>query len=357
MVRQELVTASTTQRTNAPVSLELPYTAQTISIDNLAADDPLRQITFDPEQRVCIDTIKNAGDAGIDRAGIETGMASGPLHRVNPVPDILKAIRTRISDNSAVSPKVYLETFFVKTEHGRQARFRFVYPHQEIVYPDQPAEVVNPPLTVVSPHERAATQQAANDGISEPTGSEIVAHEGNQDKMPFEDFFTTYQNDIYQYTYRLMGNPEDAFDFAQDAFLKAWRRWLQFNGKNPRAWIYKIATNTCLDELRRRRRIHWLPWESFVGAFHPAQVTNDDPLKEVLELEKQQEVQAVLDKMHPRYRVIILLREYQGLSYAGIAEATGCSVEAIKTALFRAREDFRKKYRQMFGRNLVPSAT
>jgi DNA-directed RNA polymerase specialized sigma24 family protein len=52
--------------------------------------------------------------------------------------------------------------------------------------------------------------------------------------------------------------------------------------------------------------------------------------------------------MHPRYRICLVLREYQGLSYQEIAAATGCSAEAVKTALFRAREDFRRQYHQLY---------
>lgn len=211
------------------------------------------------------------------------------------------------------------------------------------------------PAPARQPQPRDADGASARGGKRQRGGAQTAAPAAvsAEARALFETLFEQYHQQVYQYIFRMMSDADDALDFTQETFLRAYRglpavlaagRELQ-----ARAWLYRIATNTCLDELRRRRLIRWQPWESFVSVFHPSQVATDDPARDVLRQEAAEEVQAVLDRMHPRYRVCLVLREYQGLSYQEIADATGCSAEAVKTALFRAREDFRRRYRQAHG--------
>jgi RNA polymerase sigma-70 factor (ECF subfamily) len=164
----------------------------------------------------------------------------------------------------------------------------------------------------------------------------------------FEALFDRYQTPIYNYVLRMMGNPEDANDLTQEAFLKAYVALPKLTGEvNLGAWLYRIATNTCLDELRRRRIIKWQPWEAFLSAFHPKQVASDDPERETLRLEDSAMVQRVLDRLPPKYRTCLLLREYQELSCEEIGDVIGASRSAVKSLLFRAREEFRKVWLAM----------
>ncbi|GIW06858.1 MAG: RNA polymerase sigma factor [Dehalococcoidia bacterium] len=159
----------------------------------------------------------------------------------------------------------------------------------------------------------------------------------------FEAIFERFQTPIYNYVLRMMGNPEDASDLTQEAFLKAYQALPRMSGEvNVGAWLYRIATNTCLDELRRRKIIKWQPWEAFLSAFHPKQVASDDPERETLRLEDSAMVQRVLDRLPPKYRTCLLLREYQDLSCEEIGEVIGASRSAVKSLLFRAREEFRR---------------
>lgn len=178
----------------------------------------------------------------------------------------------------------------------------------------------------------------------------VAAGPSAEARALFEALFEQHHRPLYQYVCRLMGDANDALDFTQEAYLRAYRALpaMLASGRplQARAWLYRIATNVCLDELRRRRLIKWQRWETYLCAFHPAQLATDDPVRDVLRQEATLEVQSVLNRMHPRYRVCLVLREFERCSYQQIAEATGCSVEAVKTALFRAREDFRRKYRQ-----------
>jgi RNA polymerase sigma-70 factor, ECF subfamily len=163
----------------------------------------------------------------------------------------------------------------------------------------------------------------------------------------FARLFAQYEQPIYQYVYRLLGDAEDARDFTQDAFVKAYRKLPETLAKGefqPQAWLYRIATNVCLDELRHRKLVKWQPWESFVSLFHPSQVARDNPERDALQDETRHEVEAVLDRLSPRYRAALILREYHGLGYEEIAQVLGTTRTAVKTLLLRARESFRYHY-------------
>ncbi|HSJ58808.1 MAG TPA: RNA polymerase sigma factor [Anaerolineae bacterium] len=154
----------------------------------------------------------------------------------------------------------------------------------------------------------------------------------------FVRLFRDYHGDIHAYLCRLTGDVQLAEDLAQDTFVKAYRALGRLPASaNRRAWLYRIATNTALDHLRRRRLISWLPL--FEDDRHPAADTSfqDASLESVA-------VQRTLARLVPRYRVPLLLFACQGLSTAEIARVLRISPGAVKTRLFRAREKFRRLY-------------
>jgi RNA polymerase sigma-70 factor (ECF subfamily) len=154
----------------------------------------------------------------------------------------------------------------------------------------------------------------------------------------FEQLFRDYHSSIYVYLHRLVGDQKQAEDLAQDAFVKAYRALGRLPADaNVRAWLYRIATNTALDSLRRRRLVSWLPL--FEGDSHPA--VNASFAESSLE---SVAVQQVLKRLPPRYRAPLVLYACQGLSTHEIAEILLISRGAVKTRLFRAREKFRKLY-------------
>src|SRR5919108_2911561 len=169
----------------------------------------------------------------------------------------------------------------------------------------------------------------------------------------FERLFAQYEQAIYQYVYRLLGDPEDARDFTQDTFVKAYRRLPETLAKGnfqPQAWLYRIATNVCLDELRHRKLLKWQPWDAFVSLFHPTQIARDNPERDAIQQETRYEVERVLEQLSPRYRAALVLREYHGMGYEEIAGVMGTSRTAVKTLLLRAREAFRFHYAKVHPR-------
>jgi RNA polymerase sigma-70 factor, ECF subfamily len=169
------------------------------------------------------------------------------------------------------------------------------------------------------------------------------------DQAAFAAIFTRYERRIYSFIYRMMGDADDAYDLTQDTFLKAYRALGKTDDElNVNAWLHRIASNACMDLLRRRQRVRWLPWET---AKHdrPSARAEDDPERTLLGGETQTAVQRVLSAMSPRNRQAMILREYEGLSCEDIGEVMGVSRSAVKSMLFRGREEFRKLYTTMEG--------
>ncbi|MEK7521614.1 MAG: RNA polymerase sigma factor, partial [Patescibacteria group bacterium] len=180
------------------------------------------------------------------------------------------------------------------------------------------------------------------------------------DHAAFEAIFTLYGPPIFKYLCGLTGSVEDANDMTQDTFLKAYLGIGQTDEdlkEKIGPWLYRIATNVVRDEMRHRKLVKWQPWEEFVAVFHPSQVAKDVPERDIIDRENTEEVQLILDKMYPRYRMVLILREYHDLAYEEIAEVLNITEGAVKSLIVRAREQFRQVYakveRQPMG-NLVP---
>lgn len=160
----------------------------------------------------------------------------------------------------------------------------------------------------------------------------------------FEWLYTHYQNAIYNFIYRTMGSAEDARDLTQDVFVKAWLNIHKTSDDlKVGPWLYRIATNACLDRLRHNKLVKWTPWQAFIGVFHPSQVAGakDSPHQQAAVAEDAREIQMVLSRMHPKYRMVLVLREFHDLQYDQIAEVLGTTRAAVKSVLFRARGEFR----------------
>jgi RNA polymerase sigma-70 factor (ECF subfamily) len=152
----------------------------------------------------------------------------------------------------------------------------------------------------------------------------------------------------------------DAADLTQDVFVKA---WLHLGATRPEtkigAWLYRIATNVCLDELRHRKLVVLQSWDAYLTAFHPSQVARaeEQPEQRLEAAEDAAEVRAVLAAMPARYARLLALREFRDLQYFELAAVTGQSWAATKSMLFRARDRFAHTGAAMglrpFGRDLA----
>jgi RNA polymerase sigma-70 factor (ECF subfamily) len=207
-----------------------------------------------------------------------------------------------------------------------------------------------PPSALVATElEREDDADGELAGRASSAASAALGHTRETEEL-FAQLYQQYEQAIYSYVYRLLGDPEDALDFTQDAFVKAYRKLPETLAKGnfqAQAWLYRIATNVCLDELRHRKLLKWQPWENFISLFHPSQVARDNPERDAMQSETKHEVELVLDKLSERYRIALVLREYHGLGYEEIADVMGTTRTAVKTLLLRARESFRLHYAKL----------
>ncbi len=170
------------------------------------------------------------------------------------------------------------------------------------------------------------------------------------DEAAFAAIYERYQKPIFGLVYRLMGNPDDAFDITQDVFVKAYKGLVKISPDtelNLSAWLHRIASNACMDVLRRRKIVRWLPWDPAEHANITPADDSDEPERNLLAGETREQVQAVLNQMSDKYRLVLVLREYQEMSCEEIAVVMKTSRAAVKSLLFRAREQFREVYLEM----------
>lgn len=164
------------------------------------------------------------------------------------------------------------------------------------------------------------------------------------DMAAFESLLRQYERPLYGFIYHIMGNnADDAADLLQETFIKVYRALPKIPlDVNFPAWLYRVARNCCLDELRHRRRARWTVWDGARGAPMGDPTTETDPEQLVLEREGDREVGAILARMSRRNREALILRECEGLSCEEIGAVFGISRKAVKSMLFRAREEFRR---------------
>ena len=171
----------------------------------------------------------------------------------------------------------------------------------------------------------------------------IRAERATEHAVDFEMLVRRYERQIYAYTYRMMGgNAADAEDLTQETFLKAYRA-LTHTPDVPHvsAWLYRIAANNCRDEWRRRQRRHAQPWDPALQEPIADSSVDADPEMFAIRRETDARIQAILDRMKPRNKRALVLKECAGLSCEDIGAVMGISGKAVKSTLFRAREEFR----------------
>ncbi len=179
------------------------------------------------------------------------------------------------------------------------------------------------------------------------------------DIQAFEQLVLNYQNKIYALAYRYMGNEEDAYDISQEVFLKAYRSLQTFEGTSSfGTWIYRVATNVCLDELRRRKNkiVPFSLDEALAtkdGDEVDIEIADKSPPPDILYEKKEfsQYIQTLLDEMKPEHKNIIILRDIMELSYEEITGVLNCSIGTVKSRLSRARNVLKEK---LLLRELLP---
>jgi len=178
---------------------------------------------------------------------------------------------------------------------------------------------------------------------------DLVARSKNGDINAFEELVCRHERKIYTLTYRLMGNHEDANDFSQETFLKAYQALKSFREESSfLTWINRIAVNVCRDELRKRYRIKSESLDERITLSDgeiEKQFKSSEPGPEELyeQSEFQENIQKHINSLSPEFRMALVLRDINGYSYEEIAEELECSLGTVKSRINRARNYLKEK--------------
>jgi RNA polymerase sigma-70 factor (ECF subfamily) len=158
------------------------------------------------------------------------------------------------------------------------------------------------------------------------------------DERAIAQLVETYQQSVFNLCYRMLHEPTEAEDAAQEAFVKAVTNLHSYDVDRPfRPWLFRIASNECIDRIRRRKDALSLDGLGEDGAWEWKPGNSPNPEVEVLNHERQVQVRAMLEHLSPTDRMVVTLFYWEDMSYAEIEAVTDLSISAIKSRLFRAR--------------------
>lgn len=174
----------------------------------------------------------------------------------------------------------------------------------------------------------------------------LVSRAQSGDTQAFEDLVRTYRNDVYAFVYRFVRNREDAWDLAQETFIKAYRALGRFRGEASfKTWILRIAANQSRDHLRRKK-LPAVSTDAAEGAPVAPVPEGQHPDAQAERNELSGLIEEVLEELPFKHRTVFILREFEGLSYEEIAQAAGCRIGTVMSRLYHARRKMREALAQ-----------
>ncbi|TCP57861.1 RNA polymerase sigma (SigW) subunit [Tumebacillus sp. BK434] len=180
----------------------------------------------------------------------------------------------------------------------------------------------------------------------------IVKRAQKGDRLAFAELVELYKDKLFNLGYRMLGNPQEAEDIAQEAFLRAYAHLNKYNANHKfSTWIYRIATNLCIDRIRKKKADYSLDAEvdGIEGGdmYSRLKAPGDTPEQEAVRNEARQEVQAAIEALPDNYRTAVILKYMHDLSLQEISEILEVPVSTVKTRIHRGREALRACLRPM----------
>ncbi len=170
------------------------------------------------------------------------------------------------------------------------------------------------------------------------------------DEAAFEQIMNLYADRLYNYILRMVGSPTDAEDLLQEVFLRAYQGLPNFDGRaSLSTWLYRIATNLCIDHQRKRARrvqtVSYSAWEDEEGeggAWEFPDLQTPNPMEAALNHELQQVVEHAVASLSPKLKTVLLLYDVEELSYEEIARVLNIPIGTVKSRLNHARGQVQK---------------
>ncbi len=182
------------------------------------------------------------------------------------------------------------------------------------------------------------------DSLAGPSEKELIRRAQAGEADAFSALVAEHQQFAFNLALRVVGDPNEAEDVAQEAFVRAWLALANFRGQAQfRTWLYRIVTNLCCNRLPRLRRDLLAMGEEAAG--HIPDERDLDPASSVEAEERRAFLHQQIEALPESYRLVVSLRYQQELSYEEIASILSLPVGTVKTGLFRARARLRDALR------------
>ena len=173
----------------------------------------------------------------------------------------------------------------------------------------------------------------------------------------FNQLVLSYQSMVYNFAYRILGDRHAAADATQDAFISAFKAIGKFRGGSFKAWLLRIVTNACYDQLRRKQRQPSTSLDALLvldpASTQPLTDSRESPEEYTVRQDLSRAIQVGIETLPPEQRITLVLADVQGFSYQEIAGVTGVSLGTVKSRLSRARGKMRDFLLEQ--RELLPS--
>ncbi len=181
----------------------------------------------------------------------------------------------------------------------------------------------------------------------------LIARARNGDQKAYEELMIKYRNLVYHVMIKMVRNPQEAEDLLQEAFITAFKALASFNEEYAfSTWLMKIATNNCIDFLRKKKLKTFSIDEPVKYKEDQVKIEVPDvdptPEKYLLAEERSKILDDAIQSLPPRYRHVIVLRHKEEKSYEEISDILKLPLGTVKARIFRAREMLNKKVKDLF---------
>lgn len=161
----------------------------------------------------------------------------------------------------------------------------------------------------------------------------------------FNTLVERWQEPIHRFAYRFFASHDEAMEITQKTFIKAYKKMNTLeDARKFSSWIYRIANNLCLDETKRAGRRKSAPMEALTG--RPPEISNSNPDRKILKQELGSILQLALNRLPVEQRIVVIMKEYEGLKFREIAEILEESENTVKSRMYYGLKSLRKLFDQ-----------